>query len=186
MLSLKQNHSNSVLEQTCCFILSYDVEWYFFYVFECSLSLLTWGGFLGILRQLSFAQIPNPRIILQIWLLSAPLIVLFPDCRTGRTPGLRGSKPQPSTTELRALQTQPQDLEISWNDNSGPARSRGQLPSCCPVSICANPPSPSTLLWRGAAREPSPSADAESRTSIVLTFTGPCKVNTASFREGWC
>lgn len=57
MLSLKQNHNQLCPGADMLFhFIIWCRKWYFFYVFECSLSLLPWGGFLGILRQLSLPR----------------------------------------------------------------------------------------------------------------------------------
>ena len=111
--------------------------------------------------------ISNPRVISQIWLLSVPLTAL-PPLQNREQQGWEAQSPSPASQNCERFRHSPQDLEISWNDNSGPSRSQRPTSSCCPVGVHAKPPSPSTLLWRGAARGPGPSADAESRMSIVL------------------
>lgn len=106
-----------------------------------------------------------------------------PTAEQSRTPGLRGSKPQPSTTELRALQTQP---PRPWD------KLQWQFWTCLvseanfillPRKHPCKAPLPIHPSLEGSCKGPSPSADAESRTSIVLLSPAHAKSTQQAFER---
>lgn len=106
-----------------------------------------------------------------------------PTAEQSRTPGLRGSKPQPSTTELRAFQTQPprpwDKLEWQFWTCSVSEANFILLPRKHPCKA----PLPIHPSLEGSCKGPSPSADTESRTSIVLLSLVPAKSTQQAFER---
>ena len=121
--------------------------------------------------------ISNPRIISQIWLLSLPLIVLFPYCRT-----------EQSTTELRALQTQPPRPwdKLQWQFWTCLVSEANFILLPCKQDAYNAPCKASLPICpslEGSCKGPSPSADAESRTSIVLLSAALAKSTQQAFER---
>lgn len=157
MLSLNKIITNSVLEQTCCFILSYDVgSGISFMYLNAPLSLDVRRVLLYILRQLSLPRLSNPRIILQDLVIVCSIDCAIPRLQNrAEHQGSEDQSPSPAPQNWEHFRHSPQDLEISWMTILD-LSSRRPTSSCCPVSICANPPSPSTLLWRELQVSPAP------------------------------
>lgn len=111
-----------------------------------------------------------------------------PTAEQSRTPGLRRSKPQPSTTELRALQTQPPRPwdKLQWQFWTCLVSEANFILLPCKQDAYNAPCKASLPICpslEGSCKGPSPSADAESRTSIVLLSAAHAKSTQQAFER---
>lgn len=179
MLSLKQNHNQLCPRADMLFhFIIWHRRWYFFNVFECSLSLamrrVPWHFETVILAPfLTPGSFRRFGYCLCHWLCYSPTA-------EQRTPGLRGSKPQPSTTELRALQTQPPRPwdKLEWQFWTFSVSEANFI--LLPRKRSCKAPLPIHSSLEGSWKGPRPLRRCWVQNEYSSLFTGPCKVNTAS------